>query len=386
MCASTCRGCREFGGRKITIRHLLHHTSGIRDWPNTLRLAGWRYDDVISFQQILKMARNQRDLNFDPGSKYMYSNTGYNLLAAIVEKVSDTTFAKWTHRHIFDPLGMKDTHFHDDHTRVVRRRATAYAGGEGYYAHAGKLKWTRVTNNLTAVGSSSLFTTIDDLGKWLAMFDEGEVLGKAAIANMQTPGKLNDGSKISYCYGIHKGVRRGLTHFSHSGSWAGFRTYMIRYPKIRLSIVVLANEAGVRPVTRCTEIAELFVSPEQEQKQKGSAFDSDQWNSSIGKARSKAKALAVNRLVGRYHSAELDTTYEIAKSDDGDRYEMRHFRNETVTLGATSEPLWFSGNKSWANRVKFVFGEGEGDGLATGFLVTSGRSWNQRFDRVPTKK
>jgi CubicO group peptidase (beta-lactamase class C family) len=164
-------------GRTITVNHLVHHTSGIRDWPGTLALSGWRFDDVISFEQILTMAYNQRTLNFDPGAEYMYSNTGYNLLAELVRRVTGKSFRAWTDENLFTPLGMTRSHFRDDHTEIFPDRVLGYSRGEG-----GPFRAT--SNNLTALGSSSLFTTAEDLAKWLANFDDARVGGGKAMSRM----------------------------------------------------------------------------------------------------------------------------------------------------------------------------------------------------------
>ena len=188
-------------GHTITVDHLLHHTSGIRDWPGTLAVAGWRMDDVISFEQILTMARNQQDLNFTPGAEYSYSNTGYNILAALVAQVSGQTFREWTHANLFQPLGMADTHFHDNHAEIVENRARGYArNADGFQ---------NLPNGLTALGSSSLYTTIDDLAKWIFNFDAGRVGGLSVIERMQQRGVLNDGEEIRYAFGQSVGEYRG---------------------------------------------------------------------------------------------------------------------------------------------------------------------------------
>jgi CubicO group peptidase (beta-lactamase class C family) len=157
-------------GASLTVRHLVHHVSGIRDWPLTLATAGWRFDDVISFDQILRMAWSQRELNFEPGTEYSYSNTGYNLLAEIVQRVTGQTFRAWTDENIFEPLGMSSSHFQDNHLEVVPRRAHGYmptAAGE----------WTVSPNGLTALGSSSLHSSVDDMARWLINFDSTVVVG-----------------------------------------------------------------------------------------------------------------------------------------------------------------------------------------------------------------
>jgi CubicO group peptidase (beta-lactamase class C family) len=239
-------------GHTITIRHLVHHTSGIRDWPGTLRLAGWDYQDVISFEHILRMARHQHDLNFVPGSAYAYSNTGYNLLAEVVQRVSGMTFREFTAGRIFRPLGMHATHFSDDHTSVVRNRADSYRRNTdgGYH---------RVGNSLTALGSSSLFTTVEDLARWTLNFDEPVVGGAHVAARMHERGVLNDGTVIPYAFGHNIGDYRGLQAVTHTGSWAGFRTVLQRFPDERFAVIILANSADINPSVLASQVADIYL-------------------------------------------------------------------------------------------------------------------------------
>jgi CubicO group peptidase (beta-lactamase class C family) len=189
-------------GHPVTVDHLVHHTSGIRDWPGTLGVAGWRMDDVISFDQILTFAFNQEDLNFVPGAEYTYSNTGFNLLAEVVARATGQSFREWTWENLFEPLGMTATHFHDDHTEVVPNRAYGYSRGPGGTWHA-------VPNGLTALGSSSLYTSVDDLAKWVMNFDDPKAGSPSALDRMKTRGVLNDGSRIGYAFGVNIGEYRG---------------------------------------------------------------------------------------------------------------------------------------------------------------------------------
>jgi CubicO group peptidase (beta-lactamase class C family) len=242
-------------GRTITVRHLLHHTSGLRDWPNALSIAGWRYDDVISFNQILRMAYTQEALNFEPGSEFTYSNTGYNLLAEMVARVTGASFREWTDANLFRPLGMTRTHFHDDHTEVIPDRAYGYAP-----ARDGGFRLT--TNNLTALGSSSLYSTVEDLAKWILNFEDPVVGGPAAMALTRTRGVLNDGSEIPYAFGIGHGEFRGLPRVSHGGSWASFRTHVLHFPEQRFGVVVLANVGGYNAASAAREVAEVYLEGE----------------------------------------------------------------------------------------------------------------------------
>ncbi len=241
-------------GKTITIDHLVHHTSGLRDWPGTLRLAGWQFDDVISISQILTFAANQRTLNFTPGSEYMYSNTGFNLLAEMVARVTGTTFRAWTAEQLFRPLGMTRSHFHDDHREVVANRASGYSRTPNGMA--------AITNNLTALGSSSLFTTVEDMARWVMNFDDPKVGGQKAMALSRTKGVLNDGTTLPYAFGISHGEYRGRPTLSHGGSWAGFTTAVLHFPEQHFSVIVLANSPIV-PATRFANfIADFYLGAE----------------------------------------------------------------------------------------------------------------------------
>jgi len=239
-------------GTPITIDHLVHHTSGLRDWPGTLAIGGWQFDDVISFDQILDFAYHQRELNFEPGAEYTYSNTGYNLLAEVVARVGGQSFREWTDERLFQPLGMTSTHFHDDHTEVVPRRASGYAsdGDGGFQA---------VANNLTALGSSSLYTTVEDLARWIANFETADVGGSEVMAMTRTRGVLNDGAEIPYAFGISHGEYRGVPMVRHSGSWASFRTELIHFPEERLGVVILAN-TGIDTAQRARDVVDIYLA------------------------------------------------------------------------------------------------------------------------------
>ncbi len=240
-------------GHKITISHLVHHTSGLRDWPGALSVAGWQMDDVISFEQILTMARHQRDLNFTPGAEYAYSNTGYNVLVEMMQRVTGQSFREWTETHLFAPLGMHHTHFQDDHREVVANKAYGYGrGGAGGSFRA-------VHDGLTALGSSSLYTTIDDLAKWVANLDNPRVGGKAVLAQMLQTGVLNDGKKIKYAFGLEVDQHEGLKTISHSGGWAGFNTYLVHFPDQHLSVVALSNSDAANSGRAAYQVADLYL-------------------------------------------------------------------------------------------------------------------------------
>jgi len=173
-------------GKPITIAHLLHHTSGVRDWPETLTLSGVDGDGPITLDMILEMVRRQHELDFAPGEEHLYSNTGYNLLAAVIAKVTGQSFRTWMDKNVFQTLGMKHTQVRDDPAEIVANFADSYAP-------AGGRNFRRVQSELAAQGSSSLLVSAEDMGKWLLNFETAQAGGKTAIKLMRQSGKLNNG-------------------------------------------------------------------------------------------------------------------------------------------------------------------------------------------------
>jgi len=237
-------------GKTITIRHLMHHTSGYRDQWQLLVISGWRMDDVITKDHILKMILGQRELNFEPGSEYRYSNSGYSILARIVDKVSGKTFGEFAAERIFKPLEMHDTHVHDDHERIVPRRTYSYyPRGFGY--KKGVLSYAND-------GATSLFTTAEDMGKWMHNMLHPD-LGKSFIHRMRIKGKLNNGEEINYGLGQSVGTYEGLPYAGHGGADAGFRSSVRWYPEQNFGVVVLSNLATFNPEEKVDEITDIFL-------------------------------------------------------------------------------------------------------------------------------
>ncbi len=238
-------------GNPITIRHLLHHTSGLRDQWELLTLSSWREDDVITQQDVLNMVWRQRELNFAPGDQFRYSNTGYTLLGLIVERVAGMSLRQFTDERIFKPLGMDHTHFHEHYGDLVRNRAYSYdRRPDGNY--------TYVALSYSTVGPSSLFTTVADLAKWDENFYSGRVGGKDVLARMQQKGRLNSGSEIDYASGLEIGQYRGLQTVYHNGGDAGFRAEILRLPEAHFSVITLCNATDTPLPAR--QISEILLS------------------------------------------------------------------------------------------------------------------------------
>ncbi len=239
-------------GKTITLRHLVHHTSGLRDQWELLATAGWRQDDVITREHILKMVGRQKELNFAPGDEYLYCNTGFTLLAEVVARVTGRTFAKWTEENIFKPLGMVHTHFHDDHEMIVRNMAYSYNPREG-----GGFKKSILS--FANVGATSLFTTVEDLSRWIQNFFDARVGGPDVIRQVQEPGVLNNGKKIEYAFGLVVSEHRGLKTIGHGGSDAGYRSSVVWFPEQRLGVAVLCNLGSINPGSLSLKAADLYL-------------------------------------------------------------------------------------------------------------------------------
>jgi CubicO group peptidase (beta-lactamase class C family) len=240
-------------GERITIRHLIHHTSGLRDQWSLLELAGWREDDVITEGDILELVSRQKELNFKPGAEHLYCNTGYTLLAVIVKRVTGQSLRKFADANIFKPLGMTSTHFHDDHSMIVKGRTSAYQRQKG-----GGLKVSIPV--FDTYGATSLFTTVEDLAKWDQNFIDKKVGGEAAINQMLTVGVLNDGKNLNYAFGLSLSQYKGLNTVGHGGADAGYRADYLRFPEQHFAVVCLCNVSNADPGGNTRKVADIYLA------------------------------------------------------------------------------------------------------------------------------
>jgi CubicO group peptidase (beta-lactamase class C family) len=223
-------------GHSITLRHLASHTSGLRDQWNLLALAGWRLDDVITKEHILKLVKAQRELNFIPGEEFLYCNTGFTLLAEVVARVSGMTFSAFTSKHIFRPLKMSNTLFYDDHEKIVSNRAYSFYTDSTGYKKSGL--------NFANVGATSLFTTVEDLSLWAINFSSPKVGDSKIFNKMDSLAVLNNGETFGGALGQFVGQYKGLKQIQHGGADAGYRSFFARFPDQDFAVAVLSNDAA----------------------------------------------------------------------------------------------------------------------------------------------
>jgi CubicO group peptidase (beta-lactamase class C family) len=245
---------QDFGAR-ITIRHLIYHTSGLRDQWALLGLAGWRYSlDLITDDDVIELMSRQKDLNFQPGEKHVYCNTGYTLLAQIVKRVSGQSFREFTNSRIFEPLGMTSTHFRDDHAEIVKHIAYGYVEGKGRNVY--RLSVT----NFDTVGATSLLTTVEDLAHWDENFYHPRVGGPTLVAQQLERGKLTSGKELDYAFGLQHGKYRGLPTIDHGGADAGYRADLLRFPQQHFSVACLCNQGEINPSELTRKVADIYLA------------------------------------------------------------------------------------------------------------------------------
>jgi len=246
----------DFGAR-ISIRQLVHHTSGLRDQWSLLGLAGWRYSlDLITDDDVLDVISRQKELNFTPGAEYVYCNTGFTLLAQIVKRVSGESLREFTWQRIFQPLGMRSTHFRDDHAEIVKHMAYGYEDGEGENSY--RLSVT----NFDTVGATSLLTTVEDLAQWDENFYHPRVGGPEFVKQQLERGKLNSGRAIDYAFGLALGKYRGLPTVGHGGADAGYRADFLRFPEQHFAVACLCNKGEVNPGELTQRVADIYLAAE----------------------------------------------------------------------------------------------------------------------------
>lgn len=241
-------------GTPVTLRQMLNHTSGLREWSDLAELAGWpRRTRVYTQADVLRMAARQRALNFTPGTEYLYSNTNYTLAALVVERVSGMPFAELTRRALFEPLGMAHTSWRDDHRDVVPGRADAYGSREG-----GGWRLNMPFEN--TVGHAALLTTVEDLLRWnAALDDEPSAIGGDFARQMQEPGRLAGGRAGPYALGLEVGTRNGTRAVSHAGATGGYHSFLGRYPEHGLSVALLCNAGSINTEETGPRLADLFL-------------------------------------------------------------------------------------------------------------------------------
>jgi len=344
----------------ITIRQLLHHTSGLRDYLTLSSLAGNPADYVITERSVLNMLARQTRLNFEPGAEHLYSNSGYVLLSIIVHRVTGRPLDEFARERIFTPLNMRSTRFQHDHAAPIPGRAIGYVRRNE--------TWRIANSLLDVVGDGGLYSSVDDMLRWATAFERPEFA--PLLSRMQTPGTLADGRAIAngYGMGLSAGTYRGVPTVSHGGSLAGYRTNLLRLPAENLTVVTLCNNATANAARLAQMLAELYAPAGMSAAAPVAGTAPPPAPTRTAVPRELAQALA-----GVFYSAELDATYRVAAGSDAVTLEVGS--NPPVVLNLTGPDRLAPPAGLELTPVR------DGAGRISGFTLSAGRVRDIAFTR-----
>ena len=293
-------------GTPITIDHLLRHTSGLRDYNGLLALAGYSLEEVTTDSQALALIARQRRLNFRPGSRHEYSNTGYFLASVIIKRVSGKSLAEFAHERLFVPLGMTHTVFRNEFAMLIPGRAMGYAPDD----HGG---FKISMSNWEETGDGALHLTIEDAAKWDENFYHPRVGGTALVNRLQERGRLDNGDTIAYARGLFVDEYRGVRRIHHGGDWIGYHAAFNRYPAQHTSVVIFCNSDAISPTELADRVADIVLARELEGRPEAAATTVAQ----SGGPSSGLTSVRTERYIGSYQVAETRMIYRIASDSGG---------------------------------------------------------------------
>lgn len=251
-------------GKPITVRMLASHTAGLRDELVLAQLAGRDFGTIHRAEAVALVAR-QKELNFEPGTQYSYSNSGFLLLSLVVERASGKSFREFAQEALFGPLGMGHSGFHDDYRVLIPNRASGYLAGpeRGTYQN--------YITTYDGVGAGGLYTSVEDMALWDRNFYDAKVGGSEALRIMQTPAVLKNGEKLDYALGLMLGTYKGLPVVHHGGILEGYRAEIMRFPEQRFSVIVLANLSTIDPTKLTYQVADVWLAGRFKEEEKAAA-------------------------------------------------------------------------------------------------------------------
>ena len=346
--------------RTITIRHLLNHTSGLRDWGEIAGLAGWpRETRVHTHDHVLDILTRQRALNYPPGDRYSYTNSGYNLLAIIVSRVSGQSFADFSRERLFKPLGLTSTQWRDDFRRVVKGRAQAYAYGNR--------EWRLEMPFENVHGNGGLLTTVGDLLTWTAMLERPSATWKPMVDSLHVRGILTKGDTITYALGLVVSDYRGVRRVEHSGATAGYRADLMRFPGKGLAVAVLCNAASANPPAYASQLVDSILGPAL-----GPVAAANPPRPRADSATWRPSASDLAAYAGTYYSADTETAFEVSVTNGA----LTLFRRPSTRT--TLRPVSTDSFSGFSNRVWFTR---DASGRVNALHVAGGRAYDVVFER-----
>lgn len=359
--------------KPIRLRHMLYHTSGLRDYLTLFPLAGRDDYYPISHAQILAMMSRQRALNFLPGERYLYSNTAYMLLAQLIERASGQSLGEFVEASIFAPVGMPRSLMYDDFEAVIPQRAI------GYIRDDDRVRMVH-NYNFDVPGDGQMYTTVEDLLRWDAYLFGDEK--PAYHASMLTPGLLNNGEQLDRAQGLFLGEYRGMSTIYHTGSSWGFREVLMRFAETGLAVAIACNDGNSNPYDIALQVADQLLADRLDPEIAVVADELD-----AEKATQDGSLLAIDRLVefaGEFYSVELDATYRLSV-EQGRLMTAIEQEPSIVTNPVANDLLVFDFSpqgwwETYPARMKF---DRDSAGAITGFKLSLGEVHGILFEKRP---
>jgi len=353
-------------GEKITLRHCMHHTSGMRSLHALLGMAGWRGDDARTNEDLFRFMKQQKDLNFKPGAEYLYCNTGYMLMSDIIERLTGENFKDWMQKNVFQPLGLLDTYVEAEYNRIVPNNATSYNG-------SAQNDFSRATEFWGYVGSGNIHSTTRDLLNWMNNYHTPKKEWAQVFSKMKTVDLLNNGDTLHYAFGVDTKAYKGVKRVGHGGSIGGFRSNAVTFPDLQLNIVVLTNFSSANAGGKINQIADVLLGKKAKIKANKKSINQEF-------PHPKLTLPQLKEYAGTYYSPELDTHYHFKlkgvvlmgnHTRHGD-FELKFIAADQLeaSLGAFKNIVI---KRSTNNKIEGIF-------------VSNGRVRNMWFAKVPTKK
>jgi CubicO group peptidase (beta-lactamase class C family) len=352
-------------GSPITVRHLVHHTSGIRDIYGIMGVAGLRLEDVFADSEAVALIARQKALNFKPGSAHLYSNSGYFLMAQLVRRVTGKSLREFADERMFRPLGMMHTHFHDDPGHVMKKRAMSYERDDtgGY-----RISYIQ---NFDKIGAGGLYTNLDDLRKWDENYYTHKVGGEALQKMIHTRGVLSSGDTLPYAFGNNVASYRGLRSTEHGGALMGYKAHIYRFPEQHFTVLETCNLGAINTGPLAEAVAEVYLGDKMGPKPQRTAAAPLRPRADSGLT-SGASADYAN-LAGDYYSEEVDATYVLTWRDGRLSYAGHHIPTQVLV------PIGPDTFRAGGQTVRFE--RGTPGGAVTGFTIGGGRAVGFRFQR-----
>ncbi|HJO04306.1 MAG TPA: serine hydrolase domain-containing protein [Acidobacteriota bacterium] len=330
--------------KPIQVSDLMYHTSGLRHYLTLLEMQGLRPRDGATTAEALGLLARQRTLNNVPGQTYLSSDTGYFLFSVIVERASGLSLREFAQKHIFEPLGMRDTHFHDDLRHVVENRADGHSprpNGPGYQLDN--------ENTLDVVGDGGIMTTVEDMLTWERNFlDDRLGADDALMEAFHRRGVTSQGEQLQHAAGIFVEHYRGVPAVHYSGGWVGFMSYMIRLPEQRFAVVCLCNVNAVRPYHLARDVVDIYLGETLPEPKRFVAPATG--------ATARVSPARLRQWAGFYENRALNQVWRVVSGSEGLTIEDDYSTYDAVAAGGDE---FHSTNTRYL--IRFLFSQDPGD-------------------------